>query len=118
MSSEVVLLDVQASRGVSDKKFLPPWDIRNPIDVGEAIWFIGGTVQNKHAQNRYIALWAIGHDDAGKEVAWTLDAAHILGQILVSLENGETDLFALHLNMSENVRSFRIFAASSVEPPP
>ena len=61
---------------------------------------------------------AEGYDAAGEQVAWTVDAAHLVGVIGLHLENGETGQFTLHLNRADNVRSIRIFAGTSPITPP
>ncbi|MFC1982091.1 hypothetical protein ACFLUN_01270 [Chloroflexota bacterium] len=115
ISSEVLLKDVQVKKGVSDKQYSTSL---YPVNVGESIQIVSGTIQNKHKENKEIAIWAEGYDEAGKQVAWTLDAAHIVGQIGLHLENGENGEFTLHLNTAENIKTIRIFANNySVTPP-
>ncbi|MFC1918999.1 hypothetical protein ACFLWW_03410 [Chloroflexota bacterium] len=115
ISSEVLLKDVQVKKGVSDKQYSTSL---YPVNVGESIQIVSGTIQNKHKENKEIAIWAEGYDETGKQVAWTLDAAHIAGQIGLHLENGENGEFTLHLNTAENIKTIRIFANNySVTPP-
>lgn len=63
-------------------------------------------------------MWAGGYDKTGKQVAWTLDAAHLPGHIGLHLENDEVGQFTLHLNMADNIKSIRIFANNYPITPP
>jgi len=115
-SSEVTLKNVQIKTGVCDKQYTrPPLPI---VNVGDPCLVVSGHIQNRHEENCEIAMYAEGYDEAGEQVAWTLDAAHIAGQIGLHLEYEETGEFILHLNLSENVRTIRILANNySVTPP-
>ena len=63
-------------------------------------------------------MYAEGYDEAGKQIAWTLDADHIAGQIGLYLGYGETGEFTLHLNLSDGIRTIRIYANNyNVAPP-
>ena len=118
ISSEVLLKDIQVNKGVSDKQY---FSIRYPphtVNVGESILVISGTIQNKHEENDEIDMWAAGYDETGKEVAWTLDAAHLPGHIGLHLENDEAGQFTLHLNMADNIKSICIFANNYPIMPP
>ncbi len=118
VSSEVLLKDVQGNKGISDKRYISPWYPAVTVNVGEPILIVSGSIQNKHKENKEIAMYAEGYDDTGKQVSWTLDAANIAGQIGLHLENEETGQFTLHLNTAENIKSIRIFANNySVTPP-
>jgi hypothetical protein len=118
MSSQVLLKDVQIYKGISDRQYISPWYPAGTVNIGESILVLSGSVQNKHLQNKEIAMYAEGYDDTGKQVAWTLDAAHIAGQIGLHLENEETGQFTLHLNLAENIKSIRIFANNYPITPP
>ena len=118
ISSGVSLKGIQVNKGVSDKQYV---SIRYPthtVNVGESILVISGTIQNKHEENDEIDMWAEGYDETGKEVAWTLDAAHLPGHIGLHLENDETGQFTLHLNMADNIKSIRLFANNYPITPP
>ena len=118
VSSEVLLKDVQVNKVISNKQYISPWYPPGTVSVGESILIVSGSIQNKHQENKEIAMYAEGYDDNGKQVSWTLDATHIIGQIGLHLENEEVSQFILHLNMVENIRSIRIFANNySVTPP-
>lgn len=118
ISSEVLLKDVQINKSVSDKKYFSPWYPSRTVNTGESILIVTGHIQNKHVDNKEIAMYAEGYDETGKQVAWTLDIAHIAGQIGLHLENDETGTFILHLNIAENIKSIRIFANNYNVPPP
>lgn len=117
-SSEVILKDVQVCTSVSNKQYSNSWYSEEKINAGEPILVVCGTIQNKHRQNTYIALYAEGYDAQGKQVSWTLDDAHIQGQILLQLETEEKGQFILHLNLDKNIKSIRIFVNNYDELPP
>jgi hypothetical protein len=117
-SSEVLLKSIQIKKSASDKEFVQLWPQLHTVETGETILVINGSIQNKHQENKEIAMYAEGYDKTGKQVAWTLDAAHIAGQIGLHLENGETGEFTLHLNFSKSVNSIRIYASNYPFTPP
>lgn len=115
ISSEVVLKDVQVYKGASDKRYS---GLKLTVNTGDPVLVVSGSIQNKHPENKEIAMYAEGYDAEGKQVAWTLDAAHIVGQIGRHLEKDETGQFTLHLNIADNLKSIRIFANNySITPP-
>jgi hypothetical protein len=114
---EVFLIDVQVERIISDRYYFSPW-YPGHVHVGEPILVVNGTIRNEHPANTWISMFADGYDGEGEQVAWTLDAAHIAGQILRYLDNGETGEFTIHLNPAENIETIRIFADSYNVPPP
>ncbi len=117
VSSEVVLRNVQVIKTAIDKRF--PSSLYLPgVKAGDSILIVSGTIQNTHKENKEIAMYAEGYDETGEQVAWTLDAAHIAGQIGLHLENEQISQFNLHLKMAERIRSIRLFANNySVTPP-
>lgn len=117
-SSGVVLKDVKVNNNVCDKEYFSPWYPSHTVKRGAPCLLVSGHIQNRHEENSEIAMYAEGYDEAGEQVAWTLDAAHIAGQIGLRLEYGETGEFTLHLNFSENTRNIRIYANNyNVTPP-
>ena len=118
ISSEVLLKDAQITTWTSQKEYHSPWYPTGTVNIGESILIVTGTIQNKHEQNEEIAIYAEGYDQNGKQVAWTLDAAHIAGQIGLHLEKEAVGQFTLHLNTAENIKSIRIFANNYHEVPP
>jgi hypothetical protein len=118
VSSGVLLLDVQVNPGISGKQYISPWYPAHKVNAGDSVLVVSGSIQNKHRENKEIAMYAEGYDAAGKQVAWTLDAAHIAGQIGLHLEKEAAGRFTLHLNPAENIRSIRILANNySITPP-
>ena len=117
ISSQVLLKNIQVTKEVSDKPYALPWSSALP-KAGEPILVVSGSVQNKLKENDEIDMWAEGYDETGKQVAWTLDAAHLPGHIGLHLENEETGQFTLHLNMADNIKSIRIFANNYSMTPP
>jgi hypothetical protein len=117
-SSEVMLKAVHINTNYSDKTYFSPWYPLHTVNAGEYILEVSGNIQNNHPQNKEIAMYAEGYDDTGKQVAWTLDAAHIAGQIGLHLEKGETTKFTLHLNFTASTKSIRIFANNYNLTPP
>jgi hypothetical protein len=117
ISSQVLLKNVQVYKGVSDKKY-SGLDPKLAVNAGDPVLVVSGSIQNKHPENKEIAMYAEGYDAEGKQVAWTLDAAHIVGQIGIHLEKDKTGQFTLHLNIADNLKSIRIFANNySITPP-
>jgi hypothetical protein len=50
-------------------------------------------------------------------VAWTLDAAHVAGQTLVTVEPGGLKEFQLHLSLSERMNVVNVFACAYAQRP-
>ncbi|MFC1865364.1 hypothetical protein ACFLYB_01455 [Chloroflexota bacterium] len=117
VSSEVLLRNFQTDEGVSDEQYSSPWYPSHTVNVGEPILIVSGTIQNKHNENTWIEMWAEGYDK-GNQVAWTLDAAHLAGYILLNLETDETGEFTIHMNYSEDVSFVRIYANNYPVVPP
>jgi hypothetical protein len=115
VSSEIFLIGAELNTSPSDKEYKSPWV---SVDAGEQIIVVTGRIVNRHPQSKEIAMYAKGYDEAGRQVAWTLDATHIAGQIGLRLENGETGQFTLHLNLPDNLKSVRIFANNYAVAPP
>jgi len=118
VSSEIFLQDFQLTAGESEEQYFIYWDSGRKINTGETIFILSGTMRNDHEKNRYIAMYAIAYDEFGQIVSRTLDAAHTLGQILVSIENGDTGQFTMHLNTANNIDYVRIIARTYNLPPP
>lgn len=117
-SSGVILTDVQIKASICEKEYFSPSYPSHTVKEGDPCLVVSGHIQNRHEENSEIAMYAEGYDEAGEQVAWTLDAAHIAGQIGLHLEYKETGEFTLHLNSSEDIRTIRIFANNySVTPP-
>jgi len=114
---EVFLTNVQVERIISDRYYFSLWYPVH-VHVGEPILVVSGTIRNEHPANTWISMFANGYDGEEEQVAWTLDSAHVAGQILRYLENGETGEFTIHLNPAENIETIRIFADSYNVPPP
>jgi hypothetical protein len=117
VSSQVLLIDVQVNSGITEKEYfgLAPTGI---VKIGEPILVVSGRIQNKHPENKEIAMWAAGYDEVGNQVSWTLDAAHIIGQIGIHLEKDELGQFTLHLNTAQKMKGIRIFANNyAIDPP-
>ena len=109
-SSGVILKDVQIKASICEKEYFSPWYPSHTVKEGDPCLVVSGHIQNRHEENSEIAMYAEGYDEAGEQAAWTLDAAHIAGQIGLHLEYEETSEFTLHLNLSEDTRAIRIFA--------
>ena len=115
-SSPVILKDVMVGSSVCDRKYTrPPLPI---VNVGDPCLVVSGQIQNMHQENSEIAMYAEGYNASGEQVAWTLDAAHIVGQIGLHLEYEETGEFTLHLNLSENTSTIQIYANNYSDTPP
>jgi len=117
-NSEIWLQYVHIEKVFSDKQYFAPWYPLHTVNEGEFIIEVSGSIQNKHPQYEYITMYAEGYDETGEQVAWTLDDAHIAGQIGLYLKNEETSEFTLHLNFSDNMKTIHIFANVYGLPPP
>jgi hypothetical protein len=115
---EIVLVNAQIEQNIRDEEYFTPWYPGGVVDVAVPILVVNGTIRNEHTANMYISMFAEGYDGKGKQVAWTLDATHISGQILRYLDNDETGEFTIFLNTAENIETIRIFANSYDQPPP
>jgi hypothetical protein len=116
--SAVILKGVQVEADICDKEYFSPWYPSHAVKKGDPCLVVSGHIQNMHEENSEIAMYAEGYDTSGEQVAWTLDAAHISGQIGLHLKYEETGEFTLHLNLSENTSTVRIYANNySVVPP-
>ncbi len=118
ISSDILLKEIRVERTFASKRFFSPGFSDRTVEVGEPILEVSGIIQNNHAQNKEIAMYAEGYDAAGKQVALTLDSAHITGQIGLHLEIGETGNFTLHLNYAESTKSIYVFANNYPVTPP
>lgn len=118
ISSEVLLIEVEVSQGISDQDYIDVWYPKGSVYAGEPIIVVSGSIQNTHKQYKEIAMYAEGYDSKGELVSYTLDRAHIQGQIGIHLENEETGQFTLHLNMAKGIKSIRLFANNYAETPP
>jgi hypothetical protein len=116
--SGVILKDIQIKTDVCDKEYFSPWYPSHTVKKGDPCLVVSGHIQNMHEENSEIAMYAEGYDISGEQVAWTLDAAHIAGQIGLHLEYEETGEFTLHLNLSENTSTIRIYANNYSAVPP
>jgi hypothetical protein len=114
--SGVVLKDVQVKTGICDKDYFSPW-FPSP-KKGEPCLAVSGHVQNRDKEKFNIGMTALGYDEAGEVVAGTLDAAHIAGAIGLYLEYEEIGEFTMHLNVSDNISTIRIFAQGALVPLP
>ena len=117
-NSLIILKDIQIKTDICDRKYFSPWYPSNGLEKGDPCLVVSGHIQNRHKGKSNIAMYAEGYDEAGEQVAWTLDAAHLPGRIQLGLEYGETGAFTLHLNVSEDIRTILIFAGAYEFPPP
>ncbi|MDD5038733.1 MAG: hypothetical protein PHN78_05390 [Dehalococcoidales bacterium] len=116
--SKVALKDVRTETVTADADYFNPWHQEAAIKKGETCLIVTGHVQNMDEENLEIAMWAEGNDTYGNIVSWTLDAAHIAGQIGLHLEYMEVGEFAMHLNLPKDMITVRIYAASYPVTPP
>ncbi|MBN2239100.1 MAG: hypothetical protein JW712_04950 [Dehalococcoidales bacterium] len=113
----VILGNVSVEQGVCDRDYYLS-HVESPLQKGDPCLIVTGNVTNLDMDNFEIALWAHGFNEAGEQVSYTLDAAHIPGQIGMHLERNESVTFILHLNPDENLKVVRIFGAAYPVTPP
>ncbi len=115
--SDVLLQTVQIDKSVSDLGYTSTGHVIS-VNPGDPILILSGNIQNNQRTNKEIAIYADGYDVKGEQVAWTLDGAHIVGQIGLHIETGETGQFILHMNFAKNIKSISIFANTYDQIPP
>ena len=115
--SDVLLQTVQIDKSVSDLGYTSTGHVIS-VNPGDPILILSGNIQNNQRTNKEIAIYADGYDAKGEQVAWTLDGAHIVGQIGLHLETGETGQFILHMNFAKNIKAISIFANTYPITPP
>ena len=101
--SRVVLINVTVSPGVLEHQY-------PGASIGQKCLIVRGDVRNMDTDNSTLAIFAYGYNRAGEQVAGTLDAEGVPGQVTVHLEYGQTGQFTLHLNASDEIETVRIFA--------
>jgi len=118
-SSELLLLVIQFDQVGSHREYrYRDSEDRQTIKLGDPILVISGSLQNRHRAYRKITMYAQGYDAAGEQVSWTLDAAHLPGEIGLDVEPGHIAEFTLHLNLADDIESIHIFASTSPILPP
>jgi len=118
VKSKVALKDVRTETVTADADYYNPSHPDAAVKKGETCLIVTGHVQNMDKAQTEIALWAEGNDNYGNIVAWTLDAAHIAGQIGLHLEYMEIGEFTLHLNLPADLQTIRLYAANYPVTPP
>ena len=101
--ARVVLEDVTVSRGVLEQQY-------PGASIGQSCLIVRGDVRNMDAHDSSLAIFAYGYNGEGEQVAQTLDAEGVIGQVTLDLAYGETGSFTLHLNACDDIESIRIFA--------
>ncbi len=110
--SEVMLDDARISIVVCETA-------QGEVQAGDSWIEVSGRVTNHDQDASRIALWARGYDEVGAQVARTLEADLIPGQIGLELGYGETSGFTLHLNASDKVKTVTIYGYTfELELPP
>jgi hypothetical protein len=105
----LLLQDVRIFKSICEEKYFSP---RRPgeVEKGDPCFLVIGRIQNLNEGKSDIAMYAEGYDEAGEQVGWTLDAAHIVGQIGLHVDYQETAEFTLHLNFTEDLKTIHIYA--------
>lgn len=101
--SRVVLKDVTVGPGVLEQQY-------PGARIGQSCLIVRGDVRNMDTDNSSLAIFAYGYNRAGEQVAQTLDAEGVIGQVTLNLAYGETGSFTLHLNACDGIETVRIFA--------
>lgn len=68
--SGVMLKDVTVSVGVCDRPYEQPG--RTTLREGETCLIVSGHIQNHHKERYRLTMHALGYNNAGQVVAWTL----------------------------------------------
>jgi len=114
-SSEIFLLDVSIEKGYAEESYS---GLNFEVNNGEPILIVNGTLRNDHSNHNEIGMYADGYDENGNIVSETLDATYLVGAVGAHIEPGETGEFTLHMNVSPDIKSIRIFAGTAAEPMP
>ena len=118
VSSGVLLMDVLVEKGICDKDYFPLQIPPRVIKKGEPCIIVSGTVLNTDKDNFELAMWAEGFSKDGQRVSWTIDSAHITGQIGLRVEYGKTGDFIIHMYPDENLETIKVFSAGYEITPP
>jgi hypothetical protein len=113
----VILGNVRIESGVCDRDYYSS-KLDSLFQKGSSCLIVSGNITNLDMERFEIALWASGYDEAEELVSYTLDAAHIPGQIGLHLETNETGRFVLHMNPDEDLKLIRIYGAAYRVTPP
>jgi hypothetical protein len=101
----ILLEEADVSFGVCDE------DVGD-LKTGDPCIVVSGRITSHDTESWVIALWAVGYDQYGLEVAGTQESFMIPGHTGVVAAYGETVEFVTHLNTADEVKAVRLFAQS------
>ena len=84
-----------------------------PTRINDPCYYLRGTIRNEYGQRYWVVFSALGFDELGNAVSFTLDTGPIHGVEQIAIEPGDSENFTLHLTWSENVSYFRLTSARS-----
>ena len=102
----IIFENVTLETGVLDRGYSSPW--AGKFRLGEPCFLINGTIRNEYDESNWVAHQAMGYDESGNVVSYTLDAGPISGVEQIYIDAKKAEEFTLHLNWSDNVTLFRI----------
>ncbi len=114
--SKILLENIRIEKTVSDRQYdqLIP---NRTIKPGDPILTVTINIQNTHPEYKIIGISAVGYDEAGAQVAQTLDDI-LHGMAWTQLEYQETGEITAHLNFSKNIELIKIFGNNYQYPVP
>jgi len=102
---QILLEEATVTLGVCDE------DVCD-LKMGDPCILVSRRITSHDTESRLIALWAVGYDQDGLEVAHTQESFMIPGHTGVEAAYGETVEFVTHLNAADEVKTVRLFAQS------
>ena len=102
---QILLEEAMVTAGVCDE------DVGD-LKTGDPCIVVSGRITSHDTESWLIALWAVGYDQDGLEVAGTQESFMIPGRTGVEATYGENVEFVIHLNAPEEVQIIRVYAYS------
>jgi hypothetical protein len=102
---QILLEEAMVTAGVCDE------DVGD-LKTGDPCIVVSGRITSHDTESWVIALWAVGYDQYGLEVAGTQESFMIPRHTGVEAAYGETAEFVIHLNTADEVKAVRLFAQS------
>jgi hypothetical protein len=109
---------LEAGRLERSFRLRPDYPGMAPTGFNDPCYYLNGNIRNEYDQRYWVAFRALGFDDLGNGVSFTLDNGPIMGVAALAIEGHSSENFTLHLTWSDNVSYFRVTSARSTVMPP
>lgn len=114
--SKLLLYDYNLKYCYLSQKDICLPDIANVGDLGIVI---NGTIKNEYAREYFILMSASAINSEGERIGGITDrGGPLCGNIVLSVESGQTDIFEMHLKYREDIEQIVISASVHELPPP